>query len=105
MTDFIDPKECSDMPALRDAIDALDQSIVDLLVTRASYIDRAIELKRLNGWPARLPDRIEEVVGKVKSKAKQNDLDDELVERLWRHLIEWSIAREETAFAMDEQKD
>lgn len=105
MTKFTQPKDCPDMPALRDAIDALDRSLVEHLTTRAAYIDRAIELKRLNGWPARLPDRVEDVVTKVKAEARSNELDDALVERLWRQLIEWSIAREETAFERDKRED
>ncbi len=101
MTNFKDPQTCADMPQLRDAIDVLDRELVALLVARAGYIDRAIELKRENGWPARLPDRVEDVVTKVKASANDQGLDPVIVERLWRQLIDWSIEREETAFAKD----
>lgn len=105
MTDFKNPKDCPDMPALRDAIDVLDQALVSMLVTRASYIDRAIDLKRENGWPARLPDRVEDVVAKVRAHAMAQDLDADMVDRLWRQLIDWSIEREERAFAADKRSD
>ena len=55
MTTLNPPKNCKSMRELRAQIDALDSSIVDLLVLRASYIDRAIELKPSEGLPARIP--------------------------------------------------
>ncbi|MCV2865655.1 chorismate mutase, partial [Defluviimonas sp. WL0075] len=48
-----------------------------------------------NGLPARIEDRVEEVVAKVRARAEADGLDPALVEDLWRRLIEWSIAREE----------
>ena len=86
---------CTTMPELRDQIDALDAEIVALLAERAAYIDRAITLKPALGWPARIPDRVEEVVGKVRGTAEAKGLDPDLAEALWRRLIDWSIAREE----------
>ena len=86
---------CRTMPELRDQIDALDAEIVALLAERAGYIDRATTLKPALGWPARIPDRIEEVVAKVRGTAETEGLDPDLTEALWRRLIDWSIAREE----------
>ena len=60
-----------------------------------SLIDRAIELKPGEGLPARIETRIEEVVGRVRDSALAEGLDPELIETLWRQLIDWSIAREE----------
>lgn len=89
------PKDCRDMTELRAAIDTLDAEIIAALATRATYIDRAAELKTGNGLPARIPDRVEEVVGNVRTHAGTAGLDQDLVETLWRDLINWSIAREE----------
>lgn len=86
---------CETMPELRAQIDALDCEIVALLAERAGYIDRAITLKPALGWPARIPDRVEEVVAKVRGSAEAEGLDPDLAETLWRELIDWSIAREE----------
>ena len=82
------------MAELRAEIDALDAQLVQLLKLRSTYIDRAVELKEMNGWPARIPARVEEVVDKVRKEADASALDAELVEKLWRYLIDWSIARE-----------
>jgi len=94
MTALTPPKDCHSMFMLRDEIDALDRQLVELLAVRSTYIDRAIELKQDNGWPARIPTRVEDVVSKVRAEALKQDLDADLVEKLWRQLIEWSIARE-----------
>ncbi|MEK0162557.1 chorismate mutase [Phaeobacter sp. JH18-32] len=88
------PQDCADMPALRQQIDRLDRELIALLAERAGYIDRAIELKAANNWPARIPARVEEVVGNARMTASTAGLDPDLVERLWRQLVEWSIARE-----------
>jgi isochorismate pyruvate lyase len=89
------PKDCPTMVELRAAIDELDGSIVQLLAKRATYIDRAAELKSVNGLPANIPARVEEVVAKVKANATREGFDPELAEQIWRQLIAWSIAREE----------
>ena len=82
------------MAELRAAIDALDARLVGLLARRAGYIDRAVELKTVTGWPARIPSRVEEVVARVRAAAEAEGLDPDLCEGLWRRLIDWSIARE-----------
>ncbi len=89
------PQNCHNMVELRAAIDELDGNIIQLLATRATYIDRAAELKTINGLPANIPARVEEVVAKVKANAAREGFDPELAEQLWRQLISWSIAREE----------
>jgi len=89
------PQDCGTMQELRKQIDRLDRQLIELLVTRATYIDRASELKPGEGLPARIPERVEDVVQKVRSNSADLGLDPDLAERLWRILIDWSIAREE----------
>jgi isochorismate pyruvate lyase len=94
MTNRVPPQDCNNMSDLRAQIDALDEDLVALFVERAGYIDRAIALKQDNGLPARIPERVEEVVTNAGGRAEAAGLDRELVERLWRQLVEWSITRE-----------
>ena len=82
------------MDELRHQIDKLDVQVVELLSSRSEFIDRAIELKKLNGMPARIPERIESVVSNARNAAEELDLDADLVEKIWRILIDWSIQRE-----------
>ncbi|SES19752.1 chorismate mutase [Tranquillimonas rosea] len=87
--------ECASMAELREAIDTLDDELVRLLAQRRDYIDRAVALKRREDLPARLEDRVTQVLERVKARAAEADLDPALAETLWTHLVEWSIAREE----------
>lgn len=88
--------DCHSMTELRSAIDALDETLVTLLATRAGYIDRAVTLKADAGLPARVNDRVDQVLENVRGHAQTKGLDPDLVEMLWSTLINWSIDREET---------
>ena len=94
MTELTKPGDCNSMDELRHQIDKLDVKIIELLANRSEFIDRATELKKSNGMPARIPERIESVVSNARSAAEELDLDADLVEKIWRILIDWSIQRE-----------
>jgi isochorismate pyruvate lyase len=98
-----EPADCRDMDELRGEIDRIDRALVALLARRAACIDRAIELKRDAGLPARIESRVEEVVGKVRAAAEAEGLDAAKVEALWRRIIEWSIAREERVLGAEDE--
>jgi isochorismate pyruvate lyase len=90
-----EPEACTTMDELRVEIDRIDRDLVRLLARRAACIDRAAEIKRGNGLPARIESRVEDVVAKVRAEAEMRGLDAAAVEALWRAMIDWSIAREE----------
>tara|TARA_B100000925_G_scaffold74797_1_gene52613 strand:- start:353 stop:658 length:306 start_codon:yes stop_codon:yes gene_type:complete len=94
MTELTKPGDCNSMDELRRQIDKLDVKIIELLANRSEFIDRATELKKSNGMPARIPERIESVVSNARNAAEELDLDADLVEKIWRILIDWSIQRE-----------
>ena len=89
------------MAELRAEIDRIDAGLVELIAERITYIDRAAELKPGLGLPARIDDRVEEVVAKVRASAVARGVDPDLAEALWRRLIDWSIAREEVVLGSD----
>ncbi len=89
------PAECETMADIRSEIDRVDRELVKLFAERTAYIDRAAEIKGPLQMPARIPSRVEEVVANVRREAGVRGLPPDLVEKLWRRLIEWSIAREE----------
>ncbi len=95
------PQDCATMRELRVQIDKLDRHLIDMLVTRAGYIDRAAELKPGERLPARIPERVEQVVQNVRASADEAGMDPDLAENLWRILIDWSIAREERVIGAD----
>lgn len=94
MTQPKPPADCADMADLRCQIDRLDVDLVRLLAQRAGYIDRAVQLKMANNLPARIPERVEQVIGNARAAAQAEGLDPDLADDLWRVLVDWSIARE-----------
>jgi isochorismate pyruvate lyase len=89
------------MAELRAEIDRVDEELVARFAERAGYIDRAIEIKSGIDLPARIEARVEEVVRNVRRHAVTHNLPPDLVEKLWRRLIDWSIAREEASLGPD----
>jgi len=94
MDDLLPPEACKSMAELRVQIDAIDIELITLLANRSGYIDRAVDLKKIEGLPARTTDRVAEVLNKVSATATQNGLNPDLARKLWGDLIEWSIQRE-----------
>lgn len=94
MDSLLPPENCKSMAELRLQIDAIDVELITLLATRSGYIDRAVDLKKIEGLPARTTDRVAEVLAKVRATADEKGLDPDLARALWTDLIEWAIARE-----------
>lgn len=84
-----------EMSSVRAAIDALDDKIVALLAERQRQVERAAAVKPRLGIPARVPDRIDEVLDRVAAASRREGLSSELAQSLWSALIEWAIAHEE----------
>jgi isochorismate pyruvate lyase len=98
-----DPKNCASMAELREEIDRIDAELVALIARRIACIDRAVELKREAGLPARIGPRVETVATNARAAAIRWGIEPAAVEALWRTMIDWSIARE--AEALDETPD
>lgn len=94
MNTLLPPDTCQSMSQLRTQIDAIDVALLKLLETRSHYIDRAIDLKKIENLPPRTTDRVAEVLEKVSTTASEIGLDPVLARTLWGELIEWSITRE-----------
>ncbi len=87
-------KDCANMEEVRAEIDRIDQALVDLIGERFTFVDRAWQLKR-SPAEARVPWRIQQVIDKVRARAKAQGLPPELAEALWRQMIGWFIQYEE----------
>jgi isochorismate pyruvate lyase len=87
-------KDCHDMSEVRREIDRIDAELVDLIAARFAYVDRAWQLKADPG-EAYVPWRIQQVIDKVKARAKEKGLPPELTEALWRQMIGWFVQYEE----------
>lgn len=84
-----------EMSDVRRIIDALDDELVALLAKRQRQIERAAKVKPALGIPARVPDRVDEVLARVLGAARREGLSVEVAMNLWTAIIEWSISYEE----------
>ncbi len=83
------------MADIRRDIDRIDESLVMLLAERQRLVEQAIVVKQRDGIPARVPERIEQVIEHVRGLARAHHLDAALVETIWTEMIEWFIDHEE----------
>ena len=93
--------DCESMQDVRQAIDAVDEQLLDLLANRISYIERAAEIKTSID-SIRDDDRIESIIAKRKFQAAEHGYSEDLIESIFRQLIEYSVAHEMRVF---KQKD
>lgn len=100
-----DAAKADTMLEVRKGIDTLDPMLVSLLAERFAFIDRAAELKPALAMPARVSERVEEVVMNARAQAEQLGFDPVLTEKLWRTMVDLAIAREEDSFEANRQKD
>ena len=84
----------ADLQAVRAAIDAIDPEIVALIAERFTYIDRAAALKGPSGIPPNVPERVEAVVDKARTRAGAIGFDAAITEIVWRAMIDAAIDRE-----------
>ena len=91
------PAQCRDMTEVRAEIDRIDLALVDIIADRFAYVDRAWQLKS-NPGEAYVPWRIQQVIDKVKARARARDLPPEMVDMVgaqWRNMIGWFVQYEE----------
>ena len=98
---MIKAADCATMAEIRVEIDRLDEALVALFAERVGYIDRAAAIMLSAGLPARIDERVEDVVAKVRNHAASHGLPPDRMEKLWRKLIDWSIEREEAVLGPD----
>ena len=99
MTRAIDNTEhCSSMEDVRRNIDALDDVLVPLLVTRGGYMTQAARIKQ-DASQVRDEERIESIVARVCERAVQEGGEPEVIEAIYRSMMEAYIAYEHREFA------
>ena len=89
------PQDCKDMSQIRAQIDRVDRELVDLLAQRFGYIKRAWKIKYDEDMAALVPWRVQDVVEKVRRRAADHDLPEEMIEALWRQMMGWFIQYED----------
>lgn len=86
-------EKCESLEQVREHIDQLDQQLIDLIATRQFYVDQAVRFKRTTE-DAQSPERVQQVIDKVRQKAFDVGTDPDLVETIYREMIQHFIQRE-----------
>jgi isochorismate pyruvate lyase len=87
------PAECSSIQDVRDAIDAIDQEIVAALGLRAQYVKAITRFKKTE-QDVRAPERQQQLFAQRRAWAVEAGLDPDMVEQLYRMLVEHFVAQE-----------
>ena len=91
-------EHCGSMEDVRRNIDALDDILVPLLVTRGGYMTQAARIKHDENQ-VRDEERIESIVARVRERAVQEGGEPEVIEAIYRSMMEAYIAYEHREFA------
>ena len=91
-------QHCTTMEDVRRYIDALDDVLVPLLVTRGGYMTQAARLKQHDSQ-VRDEDRIEAIVARVRARAEREGGQPDVIEAIYRSMMEAYIAYEHREFA------
>lgn len=81
----------------RARIDAIDEEIVALLGRRYAIVAEVATLKAERGIPSVLPDRVDEVLSRVRALATAARLEPDFVVALYEAMIRYAHAMEDKA--------
>ncbi len=84
---------CKNLEEVRAQIDRIDERIVEYLSLRLQYVRLAAQFKR-TGHDVKAPERVRQVLTRVRALAKMNGTEPEAVEKVYRALIEAMIKEE-----------
>jgi len=91
-------QHCETMADVRRHVDALDDILVPLLVQRSGYMTQAARIKQ-DAAQVRDEARIQAIVDRVRPRAEAEGGDPDLIESIYRSMMEAYIAYEHREFA------
>ena len=91
-------KPCATMQDVRREVNALDDVLVPLLVERVGYMTQAARIKQ-GVEQVRDEARIQAIVDRVRERAQAEGGDADVIEAIYRSLMEACIAYEHREFA------
>lgn len=86
-------EKCESLEHAREKIDVLDTALIEIIATRQFYVDQAVRFKN-SVQDVQSPERVEQVINKVRTQAIALGTDPDLVEHLYREMIQRFIQRE-----------
>jgi isochorismate pyruvate lyase len=95
------PGTFDSLDEIRVAIDQIDAEIVKLIGQRAACVHEVVRFKS-GPDDAHRPDRVEAVIGNVRTHAADSGADPDMVESLYRAMIAWFTESEIQALQADQ---
>lgn len=86
-------KECNSLEEVRSNIDGIDRQIVTLISERCNYVKQAARSKKTTD-DVKAPQRVEQVITKVKLLSKDLGADPFVTEQVYRAMISGFIKAE-----------
>ncbi|KQB54836.1 chorismate mutase [Pseudomonas endophytica] len=84
---------CESLEHVREQIDGLDRQIISLLAERGVYVSQAARFKK-DSNAVRAPQRVEQVINKVRGLADELGANPEVAEAVYRAMIAGFIQQE-----------
>ncbi|MFU8925209.1 chorismate mutase [Acinetobacter puyangensis] len=86
-------KICDNLDEVRQEIDGIDAQIIALIAAREKFVLQAAKFKKDTN-AVKAPNRVEQVIAKVKAKAIDLDANPDVVEVVYRTMIDAFIQQE-----------
>jgi isochorismate pyruvate lyase len=86
--------ECTSIDDVRSSIDELDGQIISLLGERFRYVKSIVQFKEKTKNSIVAKERFEAVIRSRRDMAKKNGLDADVIEKMYRILIQYFIEEE-----------
>ncbi len=88
------PEECENIEEIREAIDNIDKEIIRLIGKRFVYIKEIVKFKNKDVDSIVAKDRYDEVIENRRKLAVENGLNPDLIENIYKNLIDHFINKE-----------
>ena len=89
--------KCNSIDEVRNNINNIDEQIVKLIAQRSEFVKQAAKFKK-DSDDVKAPERVEEVINKVKDLAKSTSANEEVLENVYRTMINSFIKAEMKEF-------
>lgn len=77
---------CENLEQVRENIDRIDREIVKLISERSTYVAQAANFKKTTD-DVKAPQRVEKIIEKVRNLAKEDSVNPDIVENIYREMI------------------
>lgn len=78
--------KCENIEEVRENIDRIDKEIVKLIAERSTYVAQAANFKKTSD-DVKAPQRVEKIISKVRALASENSVNPDIVENIYREMI------------------